>query len=237
MPCQVYTRKDLHILYDPECLSTPLEPVFERNAQQADVSANQRGRGSALMFDYHGQSLVLKHYSRGGLFGKWVEDSYLFLGLEQTRMWREFKLLQLMQSLKLPVPRPVAARCRRSSPLSYQGDLVTEKIPRAQTLAQALEQQPLEPALWQNIGKVLAQFHRHHIYHADLNANNIMLTEERQIFLLDFDKGAVRPHQPERWTQSNRARLHRSLRKCQGRAAKFYFEPNDWQLLLQGYLA
>lgn len=235
MPCQVYAQETQHILYDSECLSTPLEPLFERNAQQADVSDNQQGRGSVLMFHYQGRSLVLKHYSRGGILRRWVEDSYLFFGLERTRMWREFKLLQHMRELNLPVPKPIAARCRRSSLVGYQGDLVTERIPSTQTLAQVLEQQALSAELWRNIGEVLAQFHRHHIYHADLNANNIMLNEERQIFLLDFDKGEVRTHLPERWTQNNLARLQRSLLKCKARACNFYFEPNDWQKLLQGY--
>lgn len=237
MPCQVYTQKDLQILYDPDWLSTPLEPLFERDAQQQDVSDNRQGRGSVLMFDYQGQSLVLKHYSRGGLFSRWVKDSYLFMGLGQTRMWREFKLLQLMQQLDLPVPRPVAARCRRTSQMSYQGDLVTQKIPAAQTLAQALGQGPLAAERWRAIGAVLAQFHRHQIYHADLNANNIMVTEEQQIFLLDFDKGAVRPRNSQRWTQNNLARLRRSLDKCQRLNKHFYFAPGDWQQLLQGYRA
>ena len=71
------------------------------------------------------------------------------------------------------------------------------------------------------------------IFHADLNANNILLNEHNEIILIDFDRGEFR--QDGNWKQANLERLLRSLNKLQNIHTNFYFTKDNWQTLLQAY--
>jgi 3-deoxy-D-manno-octulosonic acid kinase len=197
---------------------------------------NRLGRGAAVMFRHGELDLVLRHYQRGGLVRFFNRDLYPFFRLSRTRMWREFDLLVQLQALGLPAPVAVAAHCRQVAPGWCRGDLITLTIPDSRTLAQALQVESLSRGQWQNLGEMLARFHSRGVFHADLNANNILLDQEGRFYLLDFDKGDLRA--PARdWQEANLARLLRSLRKLQGRYSCFYFQPADWSALLDAYRA
>src|SRR5690606_9287058 len=132
--------------------------------------------------------------------------------------------LQELWQLALPVPQPVAARCEKIAPFLYRGDLITRRIPAARTLAETLRDQPLAEELWSALGATLARFHRHGVYHADLNANNILLDDSGHFYLLDFDRGEQR--RPETaWQRNNLDRLLRSLHKLQRLHNVFHFPP------------
>lgn len=201
-----------------------------------DYSLNRLGRGAAAMFPYRGLNVVLRHYQRGGLVRFFNRDFYPFFRLRQTRMWREFDLLLQLQVLSLPAPVAVAARCQKMGPGFCRGDLITQTIPNAQTLAEVLQHEPLEKNEWRALGALLARFHSEGVYHADLNANNILQDHTRQFYLLDFDRGELRTPDPA-WQAANLGRLLRSLHKMQKRFSRFYFEPADWAALLSAYSA
>ena len=131
---------------------------------------------------------VLRHYIRGGLPGRLVRDSYFWLGERQTRSFAEWYLLSKMQSLGLPVPRPAAARYRRSGPF-YTADLLTVRIPDIRSLAERLAREPGDEKFWQNLGIELHRFHAAGVNHADLNAYNLQIGDKDKVFLLDFDRG------------------------------------------------
>lgn len=188
-----------------------------------------------MFFEHEERELVLKRYHRGGLLGRFVKNSYLFNGLGRTRMWREFELLNIMRDLGLPVPRPVAVRCVRNSPMCYQGELIAERIPNARTLAEILQAENLSEKTWESIGLVIRRFHQHSIEHADLNACNIMLNTAGQIFLIDFDKSQLHNQRDHSWCQANLTRLRRSLNKWKKRDSAFHFETRHWQALERGY--
>jgi 3-deoxy-D-manno-octulosonic acid kinase len=149
-------------------------------------------------------------------------------------MWREFHLLQTLWQLQLPVPQPVAARCEKLGPFLYRGDLITQRIPASRTLAETLRAQPVSSELWRELGATLARFHEHGAYHADLNANNILLDENGRFYLIDFDRGDKR-HPDAAWQQNNLDRLQRSLNKLQRLHEPFYFSPSEWAALQRGY--
>jgi 3-deoxy-D-manno-octulosonic acid kinase len=94
---------------------------------------------------------------------------------------------------------------------------------------------PLAPASWSEVGRVIARFHRNAVYHADLNARNILLNSAGQVFLIDFDKGRIRPRHRHRWAPSNLKRLLRSLNKCKRLNPRLCFSEADWACLLEGY--
>ncbi|MFP4540627.1 MAG: 3-deoxy-D-manno-octulosonic acid kinase [Opitutales bacterium] len=222
-------------LHNAEIFETlPPDLFAPRDARPLGAGAGV-GRGSAVAFEINGAQYVLKHYERGGYPRRFIKDTYAFLGLERTRMWREFRLLARLHELGLPVPRPVAARCVFRSPLTYRGDLVTERLPQTRTLADAVEATALEETTWRAVGEAIARFHRENVFHADLNARNIMLNEAGDVFLIDFDKSAVRPVGKAKWSHANLQRLLRSLRKHQRLSGRSSFRERNWQDLERGY--
>ena len=42
--------------------------------------------------------------------------------------------------------------------------------------------------VWKSIGKCLHLFNNKEIYHPDLNTNNILIDDELNVYLIDFDK-------------------------------------------------
>ncbi|MGD8796391.1 MAG: 3-deoxy-D-manno-octulosonic acid kinase, partial [Thiohalophilus sp.] len=133
------------------------------------------------------------------------------------------------------VPQPVAAQVIRDG-VYYTADIMTRRIGDARTVAQLLVIAPFEATRWQAIGQLIRRFHEQGVYHADLNANNIMLDSDEKFYLIDFDRGTFKGKRRS-WQQRNLKRLRRSLEKLKRANAKFYFEDSDWQHLLTGYQA
>ncbi len=224
------------IVYDDASLGSMDTELFSPKEVGGAASVNSQGRGSVYMFHHQGLDLVLRHYCRGGMIRHFIQDRYWFATLGGTRMWREFSLLQALEALNLPVPRAIAARCVKTSPITCRGDLLTELIPNSQTLAEVLEQKTLKDQLWSSLGSLIARFHRHNVFHADLNANNILLSGGEAFFLIDFDRGELRASSAGgAWKRSNLKRLQRSLLKLSKRNPSFHFSGKQWQILLKAY--
>jgi 3-deoxy-D-manno-octulosonic acid kinase len=218
-----------HLHYDSRKWQLTAEDLFfdgEGTAVQAE-----EGRGAAVFFEHNGQAFVRKHYRRGGWVRRIIRDRYVYCGLERTRMWREYRLLERMTKLGLPVPEPVAVRCVCHGPFHYSGDLVTVRLAGMETLESLLKRGPLSAERWAEVGATLARFHRHSVYHADLNVANIMLGEGDAVALIDFDKGGIRPVGSGVWINQNMQRLLRSLRKGLLRHGRFHFTEADWETL------
>ncbi len=233
-----------NILYDVSLMENPDEQLFNLNkSRNAENNAEIAGIGRApvVFFSHQGTAMVLKHYYRGGLVAKWVRDWYLGNRLENTRAYREWCLLRTMKNLNLPVPTPVAARVIKAV-MCYRADLITLELEHSRTLADWLIKAPISNALWTNIGHCIKRFHRHDIFHADLNARNILLAEielddnleDRKIYLIDFDRGRIRARGTS-WQTANLNRLKRSLNKFKQSQASFNFDELNWENLLQGY--
>jgi 3-deoxy-D-manno-octulosonic acid kinase len=223
----LFNRKLMAAL--PEFLFDPAHADFPGTGEALT------GRGSALGLRYSGMHLVLKRYTRGGYPGKFIRDTYLYYGLRRTRMWREFELLGRLRELDLPVPRPVAARCEFTSPLTCRGQIITERIAAARPLADLLAETPLSAATWAGIGAVVSRFHQNGVFHADLNARNILLDHGGKAYLIDFDRGSLRTRRRHRWTRANLNRLLRSLRKCKRLNPRLHFAEADWPAFMEGY--
>lgn len=235
-----YRHKNAYVLFNESVFHSFSDSLFDPANHQQDKLCSSRkscsqGRGTVVFFEHEDRELILKRYHRGGLFGRFVKNSYLFNGLNRTRMWREFELLNIMRDLGLPVPKPVAVRCVRHSTMFYQGELIAERIPNARTLAEILLDENLSEKTWESIGLVIRRFHQHSIEHADLNACNIMLNAGGQIFLIDFDKSQLHSQGDNSWCQANLTRLRRSLNKWKKRDANFNFDARHWQALERGY--
>lgn len=193
------------------------------------------GRGGVQLIATPAGECVLRHYRRGGMVAKLMGDRYLWRGADATRCFAEFRLLAEIARLGLPGPAAVAARYRRHG-LLYRADLITQRIADAQTLAECLAAGRVDAELARETGALVARFHRAGIWHADLNAHNVLVTE-RALYLIDFDRGRLRAP-AEGWRLANLARLHRSLLKlgaaAQGEAA---FRADLWTPLIEAYEA
>ena len=190
------------------------------------------GRAQVKFIETTHASYVIKHYMRGGFCKRLFHDRYFYLSAKHARPSCELRLLMSLRQLNLPVPDPVGCRIIRHG-LFYKADLLMSEIPQAKPLSMWLQQISLEKNLWQRIGKVIKQFHSTGLYHADLNAHNILIDAKQKIWLIDFDRGSLR--KPARWWQNNNLnRLKHSLLKLR-KQGQCRFTNSDWQALLSGY--
>lgn len=241
---KISSSGNAYILYDADIIANPVVALFDpdyhtnRQAQQNNsaqllISEPGIGRAKVVYFELENKTLVLKHYLRGGIPASITKDRYLWSGLEKTRAFKEWRLLKKMQTLNLPVPTAVAAHVKKGF-FTYQADLITEEIKDAKTLADILSKAALDEAGWSEIGACIKMFHQHDIYHADLNARNILITDADEIYLIDFDNCYVRVSS-ETWKMANLARLKRSLLKFKRSEEIFNFDEVCWSALVLGY--
>jgi 3-deoxy-D-manno-octulosonic acid kinase len=206
---------------------------LEHWQRQGALSTQPGGRGGVAVIRTPAGECVLRHYRRGGMVAALMGDRYLWTGADRTRSFREFRLLQVMAKLLLPVPHAVAA-CYRRSGLYYRADLIMQRLPETQTLTQCVAQNRLDAELADEVGALVARFHRAGVWHADLNAHNVLVAPAG-LYLVDFDRGRMRAQAPS-WRMANLQRLRRSLFKI-GAAAQGepVFDQTIWTPLMHGY--
>jgi len=164
-----------------------------------------------------------------------AEKTYLFTGFDQARSLAEFRLLERLRLLGLPVPEAVAAIAWKYRFFWYRAAILVKRIPGAVTFPDSARLNDDE--LWRQLGQVVRQFHDQGLDHVDLNCDNILVTND-QIYLIDFDRCRLVTGNDKEissaWKQRNLDRLHRSVQKRCSRLAQ---EQRDarWQSLLQAY--
>ena len=202
-------------LFDPE--------YWRRRGELQEVAA---GRGSAWFIASGVRQWALRHYRRGGFIARLSRDLYVWTGESRVRAFAEWRLLDLLTQCGLPVPKPVAARYRRSG-LLYRCDLITQRIAGALPLSALLATGALPAQRWHTVGAAVARLHRAGVDHADLNAHNILLDTKGVVSVIDFDRSRLRSQGA--WAARNLERLKRSLAKIG------HFSEDAWEWFLAGY--
>jgi len=224
------------ILYDKAIINQISEERFLPggwpHAEALTGALRSGGRGNTMFVGNVPRQFVLRHYMRGGLIGKLVRDNFIFSGADKTRSFMEWRLLDKLSSNNFLVPRPAAARyCQHGT--FYTADIITVRIPDVVALSQYIADNNPDAAFWQSVGASIYEFHAAGVYHADMNAYNLQIDGSGTLWMLDFDKGSLRPRGP--WQQATLARLHRSLRKIVGLDPALNFRAPNWEQLLEGY--
>jgi 3-deoxy-D-manno-octulosonic acid kinase len=209
---QQYQNNNQMIWFDDEIVTDPSQPIFDAEYWQSldKVVGSATGRGTTWFIQLENMQAALRHYRRGGLFGKLVNDHYWFSGWDNTRCAQEFQLLLALIEAEVHVPRPIAARAVKSG-LFYQADLLSERIPNARDLVSILQEQSLSAEIYQKIGQEIAKMHNAGVNHTDLNIHNILIDDKDKVWILDFDKCRKQEH--GEWKKQNLERLLRSFKK------------------------
>ena len=224
------------ILYDKAIINQISAERFAAagwpHAEVLTGSLRSGGRGNTMFVGNVPRQFVLRHYMRGGLIGKLNRDSYIFSGEDLTRPFMEWRLLDKLAANNMNVPRPAAARfCRRGT--FYTADIITVRIPDVVSLSEYIAVEDRGEEFWRSLGAAIWKFHEAGVYHADMNAYNVQVDKDGDIWMLDFDKGALRS--PGKWQQETLSRLHRSLAKVLGLDPRLHFRTANWEQLLEGY--
>ena len=220
---------------DVTLIEDDFDPGYWRSRDDSSPLAG--GRGGSQMIVIGGQSCVLRQYLRGGLISRLLQDSYCWTGLSRSRPYREQLAIKVALLNELPVPRIVGYRIKRKG-LRYRAAIISRYIENKGTLASFLYTSELSAQHWRELGELIRWLHRARIFHADLNANNILIGKDDGFYLIDFDKARIMST-AEGWGESNLNRLLRSLNKIQAQRQQqdlpFNFDSENWRELLDGY--
>ncbi len=186
---------------------------------QSAVKAEMRGRGSAIVVQSPVGLAVLRRFRRGGWVAPLLHDRYWRWSAERSRGFQEFRLLGRLRAMGLPVPRPLAASFEPAGPF-YRAGLLTRFVPETRPLADIADE--LTAVEWRALASVLQRFFHAGLVHPDLNARNLLLDNQGQWFMLDFDRAYLRGR-PSAGRQMIQ-RLARSLRKHAGPAGLAGFD-------------
>lgn len=218
------------IWFDSDIIDASDAAIFDANYWQANnkVVGSAKGRGTTWFVQLDSMQAALRHYRRGGLFGKLVKDHYWFSGWDKTRSAAEFSLLLDLREAGVNVPKPIAARAVKSG-LTYQADLLSERIPEARDLVSMLQEKPLPAEIYQRIGLEIRKMHDAGVNHTDLNIHNILLDKQGKVWIIDFDK--CQQQEGDSWKQDNWDRLKRSFIKEKAMVG-IHWDESNFELLV-----
>ena len=223
-----------HILHDEDAVGNLGRKHFDLAYWQASAEYENvvGGRGGSIKISLDGRPAILRRYLRGGMITRVSTDRYLWLGRSRTRAWREWAILKLALEAGMPVPTPLGV-CVCRDGLLYRAAIITAYIKNTETLAERIAHSELELKSWHRLGLLLQNFQQHRFRHADLNANNLLVDQQDQFYIIDFDKARVMRNL-DNWQWSPLLRLQRSLEKI-NRQQDLHYRPTDWQALIDGY--
>jgi 3-deoxy-D-manno-octulosonic acid kinase len=159
---------------------------------------------------------VVRPYRRGGLVSR-VSSSRYLLG---ARAFDELILTHQLWKRSAPVPECLAAVQSGLRP-GYAACLVTRRIAGAEPAAGILSglSRGEAAAILREMGRSVRRLHEAGGWHADLNANNLLIPVGRKgvpVIIIDLDRGRLfRKRVPRLQAARNLRRLRRSLRKLE----------------------
>ena len=217
------------MIHDPAAFADP--PSIDWLDRTPALDEQRAGRGQVRRVRTDAGIAVHRHYQRGGRIAVVLGDRYWFSGFERSRAALEFRLLADLRQRGLRVPHPLMARVQRQG-LMYRADLLTAEIDATTSLAALLTQAP-DRIPWDSIAAAIADMHHAGVWHADLNAHNVLVDDRAQAWIIDFDRAETRAPRLV-WRESNLERLERSLLKLKANRTLATFD-SLWHEFLNLY--
>lgn len=177
------------------------------------------GRGAAYRMHTADGDWLVRHYRRGGLVARVLDDEYLRIGV--PRPLRELRASAAARARGVATPEVVAAITYPAGPI-YRADLATTFIDNGADLAditfggESARAQCGREAAWRAAGALLRTAFAAGVDHADLNLRNILVTADGTAHLLDLDRAHVHEGSVSDVARNRMLeRLHRSRRKLE----------------------
>ena len=193
----------------PDRFADAADPSWFDPQRPDAVPVGEGGRQAAWFVDGAHGPAVLRHYRRGGLRARLGRESYFWLGQNRVRSFAEAGVLEYLRRAGVQVPEPLGAAYWRAGAF-YRNAVLVARIPGAQALVGRLDR--ADPAA---VARSIAAMHTAGVWHADLNAFNILFDDQDSVWLIDFDRARVGPVSA-RDRRGNLLRLRRSLVKIAG---------------------
>jgi tRNA A-37 threonylcarbamoyl transferase component Bud32 len=172
-----------------------------------------KGRGEVLLIKGKQGEVAVRKYRHGGLLRRLTGDLFLF----GARPFQEVAVTEEVRSAGVPTLEILAAVMERRCVGFYQGYLITRYLPAAMDLITYLDQGPRDERrreVIEQAGEAVRKIHQRGIYHADMHLKNFLVEEKGpKVYLIDFDKSAVRSRLGPSRRMKNLKRLDRSAEK------------------------
>lgn len=183
--------------------------IFDK--PNVETGAILEGRGSIKKINLEGIGpVVIKYNTRGGLVRLFVERTYTKIGKACNQI--EFEQLINASKIGVNVPEPVAFATKGS--LFYRGWLVLKEVKNSETLAAvSLKNESRIHKLLNEITRQISILINSGLYHVDLHPGNILITDNDQIFIIDFHKARMFNGSKQKLTNKYGARWKRAVKK------------------------
>ena len=166
------------------------DPDYWKSRTGTEILAKGRGYTYKVQSSETEPAWVLRQYFRGGLFGRFIKQSYLFTGENKVRSFQEFRITQSLYAQGLPVPEPVAAVYYRTG-ATYKAAILTRYLPDTVTLSHMLQKSG--EIQWSFIAEAIYKLHAAGLVHSDLNAHNVLIHPDQTVTIIDLDKSGYFP--------------------------------------------
>ncbi len=166
-----------------ESLSGAPEEVSEYLTKQMvrlQQSGGARGERNLSFENPSGNKIFLKQYHHGGLLAG--EEDTVYSSPE--RFAKELKATELVSEAGSFVPRPLGCAWRQSG-MGWEGFYFSRFI-KATPLSLSVRD-PENIDLFVKTGNILARLHELGVDHLDFHVGNLMIDEENEIYVFDFD--------------------------------------------------
>jgi 3-deoxy-D-manno-octulosonic acid kinase len=201
----------------PERLAAAATEGWFDSARTDAAPVGEGGRQAAWFVNGPHGPAVLRHYRRGGLRARVGRESYFWLGQSSVRSFAEVRALEHLRQARVRVPEPLGAVYWRAGAF-YRNAILVARIRGAQALAGRLDH--ADPAA---VARSIAAMHAAGVWHADLNAFNILFDDQDRVWLIDFDRARLGTVSG-RDRRENLMRLRRSLVKIAGAQGERWWE-------------
>lgn len=144
------------------------------------------GRGKTRIIDVPGMGrMFLKRYSHGGLLRKLTAGHFVCLG--QLRSQVEFEMLELVRSIGVNAPKPVAFVQKGAA--IYSTWLLMEELCGTRSIVEISEDEgDALPRALDGLSEQIRLLIKHRIFHVDLHPGNVLVGGDDTVYIVDFDK-------------------------------------------------